>query len=135
MSLDKRLKDLCENYVDDKVDFSGYVEAIKQAFIDEGWIQSPRNTYQPRTVNVEQVGEKLYVVSGMDEVTTYDGKKISLSPAQPERLTGPEWLARFEKETAGQLFPYRNDREQELVASTAHFFNQAARRATGVDHD
>lgn len=41
MSLDKRLKDLCENYVDDKVDFSGYVEAIKQAFIEEGWV-SPR---------------------------------------------------------------------------------------------
>ena len=127
MSLDKRLKELrvptsIRYDVDGTSEVKSWVhlgkssiEAIKQAFIDEGWVQVP----QVEVVTRYEAGKK-------PEVYMVNGKEV---------MTGPEWLARFEKETAGQLFPYRNDREQELVASTAHFFNQAARRATGVDHD
>lgn len=49
------------------------------------------------------------------------------------RMTGQEWYERYLKEGQGRMFPYRTDREMELVADVAHFFDVAAKRAAKLN--
>lgn len=48
-------------------------------------------------------------------------------------MTGQEWYENWINETAGQLFPYRTPKEQELVFTVCAFFNQAAKRASNLE--
>ena len=112
MSLDKRLEELLKDYLRDNLDNWGHkgedVESylrgqqpnytksvIKQAFIDEGWYHSPLVTHQMSRIE-----------SG-------------------ELMTGPEWLARFEK--------YRPTPRQQAAIDFNKEVSEAACLAAGVN--
>ena len=114
-TLDEKLKELLIDISELPDDFisDSDVEAIKQAFIDEGWMKPQVTTY----------------TNGYSHpITPNDGDLI---PAYDNiRMTGPEYLARFEKEyplIVHQLVLYREDYWK------AEDVMKAAKRAAGVD--
>ena len=113
MSLDKRLNEIKHFDCPGHAATPDCYEAIKQAFIDEGWMKPQVTTY----------------TNGYSHpITPNDGDLI---PAYDNiRMTGPEYLARFEKEyplIVHQLVLYREDYWK------AEDVMKAAKRAAGVD--
>jgi hypothetical protein len=119
MSLDKKLKDLDIEFlhgVPVRLPDSA-IEAIKQAFIDEGW-QEPN-----------EFGQVAYTTQLVDGV-------VNIVPEQANLMTGPEWLARFEKNLTAMPCDqkYVLDGGETIVEthSMSHV-ELAARRAAGVE--
>lgn len=92
-----------DGYVE-MADAAKAVEQIKAAFVDAGWL---------RVVDVS-----------VPAITSY---------VPEERMTGPEWLARFERELKGSVFPLHCSQDQANVASVLMTCQEAAQRAAGVE--
>lgn len=76
-----------------------YIEQIKQAFIDAGWVDVKKPiTGDIHGVGIYKVSEKLFTINGVDELVAHDGTKVKFDPEQPVMMTGQEWYDRFEKE-------------------------------------
>jgi hypothetical protein len=139
MSLDKRLKELLDEEinipiregegVDPKsyfgIDTDELAETIKQAFIDEGW-NTPANSGGIINFGTEDNP----VLIHKDSLPFSDSGGGYIDIPKDLRMTGPEWLARFEKELPklpnGEIIDDRGLLETNLVI-------KAARRASGVD--
>lgn len=83
------------------------IEQIKQAFVDEGWV-SPEK--------VDEVGKQQLDF----------GHRWGM-------MTGKEWYQKWINETAGEIFAYSGDEQMKLVISVSRFFNDAAKRASGLE--
>lgn len=112
--LDKRLEEIVQrcDYSNNMVDpISDPIEAIKNAFIDEGW-QKP---------------------NAFDQVaftTIYKDGKTTIVPSQPDLMTGQEWYDRFQEKL------YKEFPNIDKPGYTSHLFRDqaiaAARRASGI---
>ncbi len=127
MSIDSKLKDLDIEflpYVPVKLPASA-IEAIKQIFVDEGWVQVPQ-------VSISKDSEPFS--------TSHKGGYIKIHP-EGVYMTGEYWYAKFEKELKKQydsfvefadidMNIYNHGKEAMMLASL-----EAAHRASGVSDD
>jgi hypothetical protein len=139
MSLDKRLKELLDEEinipiregegVDPKsyfgIDTDELAETIKQAFIDEGW-NTPANSGGIINFGTEDNP----VLIHKDSLPFSDSGGGYIDIPKDLRMTGPERLARFEKELmdAGD----GTTRNVKVTYGREEII-EAARRAAGVD--
>jgi hypothetical protein len=143
MSLDKRLKEITQTLVIANLERShpkygsteDALEAIKQAFIDEGW-STPVNKEDLINFGTEENPVMIH----KDSLPFSDSDGGSIDIPKDLRMTGPEWLARFEKEFEKT---FREDDDPDLKYNFKDItylddfgvvdILNIARRAAGVD--
>lgn len=126
MSIDEKLREIVSDQLHGDTgaieDIDSLVAQIKQAFRAEGYVPITQEL-----ANLQAQTKQELVRLTMTPTPKY---KVVNENELKEVMTGQEWYNCFCLETAGQLFPYRTDKEQELVHEVASFFMEAARKAS-----
>lgn len=125
MELDKKLGNIIYELNVEPEDCDAIVEQIKQAFVEAGW-STPVN--QDDLINFGTEENPVMIHKDSLPFSPSEGGGYIDIP-KDLRMTGPEWLARFEKELKHDTRTTQNECPE---CGAPYNWEEAARRASGV---
>lgn len=124
--LDEKLADICANYVDSTVNFAGYVEAIKRAFKDAGYM-TQQEMYDRLKTTLDD--ERSRLGHDYNEALAIAKKAAGIHVVPNNYMTGQEWYDRFQAELKWDTKTTINQCED---CGAPHNYDEAAKKASGI---